>query len=39
MREEPHTMGTGKGHILTFALTAIMGDLQEAQTKGGTRTH
>ena len=37
-REEPHTIGTGKGHKLTFALTAIMGDLQPQHTrKGGFR--
>lgn len=37
-REEPHTIGTGKGHKLTFALTAIMGDLQEAHRKEGQET-
>lgn len=37
-REKPHTIGTGKGHKLTFALTAIMGDLQEAHRKEGQET-
>lgn len=37
-REEPHRIGTGKGHKLTFALTAIMGDLQEAHTERRERS-
>ena len=37
-REEPHRIGTGKGHKLTFALTTIMGLTGSRHRKEGRNT-